>query len=97
MTNSPSVASVCFCIIAVCFAILLYVYFVQRETMRKNKFKYDLRQIRFEVEPLGNDTWRLNFYCGELLHSEVVSETDVFNDRGYFFKAFVKWAEEESK
>ena len=97
MNNLPKLASVYIVVISIAFIVIFYGFMRQREEMRKNKFKYDLRTVRFEIEPIRDESWRLNFYSGKLLHSEIVTEADVANDRGYFYKAFVKWCEEESK
>lgn len=97
MNNLPKLASVYIVVITIAFIVIFYGFMRQREEMRKNKFKYDLRNVRFEIEPIRDESWRLNFYSGTLLHSEVVTETDVMNDQSYFYKAFVKWCEEESK
>ena len=97
MANLSKIASVYIVVITIAFIVIFYAFLRQREEMRKNKFKYDLRNVRFEIEPIRDESWRLNFYSGSLLHSEVVTETDVMNDPSYFYKAFVKWCEEESK
>lgn len=97
MNNLPKLASVYIVVITIAFVVIFYAWLRQREMLRKNKCKYDLRLIKQEMEPLGDDTWRLNFYCGKLLHSQVVSETDIFLDKGFLYKAFIKWCEEESK
>ena len=97
MGELTKVASVYIVVITIAFIVIFYGFMRQREEMRKNKFKYDLRNVRFEIEPIRDESWRLNFYSGKLLHSEVVTETDVMNDQSYFYKSFVKWCEEESK
>lgn len=98
MGDLTKVASVYIVLITIAWVVVFYAFLRQRDRMKQNKFKYDLRTIRFEVEPLGDEAWKLNFYCGGMpLHSEVVSEIDVFNDKAFFYKAFVKWCEEESK
>ena len=97
LSNLPRVASIYIVLITIAWVVIFYAFLRQREVMRQNKFKYDLRTIRFEVEPIGDETWALTFYCGgRPLHSEKVSELDIFNDRAYMFKSFVKWCEEES-
>ena len=95
--NLPMVASVYIVLITIAWVVIFYAFLRQRDLLKKNKCRYDLRTIRFEVEPIGDESWRLNFYCGKLLHSEIVTETDVFNDKAFFYKSFVKWCEEESK
>ena len=84
-------------VITIAFIVVFSMFLRQLKTMHKNKYKYDLRTVRFEIEPIRDESWRLNFYSGKLLHSEVVTETDVMNDQSYFYKAFVKWCEEESE
>lgn len=96
MNNLPKLASVYIVVITIAFVVIFYGFMRQREEMRKNKFKYDLRAVRFEIEPIRDESWRLNFYSGKLLHSEIVTEADVMNDQSYFYKSFVKWCEEES-
>lgn len=90
------IASVYIVVITIAFIVVFLMFLRQRKIMHKNKCKYDLRTVRFEIEPIRDESWRLNFYSGKLLHSEIVTEADVVNDRGYFYKAFVKWCEEES-
>ena len=97
MWELTKIASVYIVVITIAFVVIFYAFLRQRDTMKKNKFKYDLRTVRFEIEPIRDESWRLNFYSGKLLHSEIVTEADVANDRGYFYKSFVKWCEEESK
>ena len=98
MGEISSIAFVYIVVITLFSIVIFYAWLKQRRVMRKNKFVYDLRDIRFEVEPLHNDMWKLNFYYyGEPLHSENVSEVDVFNDQSYFYKSFVKWCEEENR
>lgn len=98
MTNLPRVASIYIVLITIAWIVVFYAFLRQRDRMKANKFKYDLRTIKFSIEPLGEESWRLAFYCGgQLLHSEPVTEVDIFNDRAFFYKAFVKWCEEESK
>lgn len=96
MNNLPKLASVYIVVITIAFIVIFYAFLRQRDAMKKNKFKYDLRIIRHELEPLGEDTWRLNFYAGHLVHSEVVREVDIFNDKAYLFKAFIRWLEEDA-
>lgn len=96
MGELTKVASAYIVAITIAFIVIFYALMRQRKIMHKNKFKYDLRTVRFEIEPIRDESWRLNFYSGKLLHSEIVTEADVMNDRGYFYKSFVKWCEEES-
>lgn len=96
MNNLPKLASVYIVVITIAFIVIFYAFLRQRDTMKKNKFKYDLRAVRFEIEPIRDESWRLNFYAGHLVHSEVVREVDIFNDKAYLFKAFIKWLEEDS-
>ncbi len=90
------IASVYIVVITIAFIVIFYALMRQRKIMHKNKCKYDLRTVRFEIEPISDESWRLNFYSGKLLHSEIVTKADVTNDRGYYYKSFVKWLEEES-
>ena len=97
MGDLTKVASVYIVLITIAWVVIFYAFLRQRAVMKQNKFKYDLRTIRFEVEPIGDETWVLNFYCGgRPLHSETVSELDIFHDKAFFYKAFVKWCEEDS-
>ena len=97
LSNLPRVASIYIVLITIAWVVIFYAFLRQRDRMKTNKFKYDLRTINFVIEPLGDESWRLVFYCrGQLLHSEPVTEVDIFNDRAYMFKSFVKWCEEES-
>jgi hypothetical protein len=98
LSSLPKAATIYIVVITIAWIVIFYAFLRQCAVMKKNKFKYDLQTIRFEVEPLGDEAWKLNFYCGGIpLHSEVVSEIDVFNDKAFFYKAFVKWCEEETK
>ena len=96
MNNLPKLASVYIVVISIAFIVIFYGFMRQRKIMHKNKCKYDLRTVRFELEPIRDESWRFNIYSGKLLHSEIVTEADVTNDRRYFYKSFVKWCEEES-
>ena len=98
MGNITKLTSIYIVLVTIALIVIFYAFLRQRSQMKQNKFKYDLRTIKFEVEPLGDESWRLVFYCGGIpLHVETVSEIDVFNDKAFFYKAFVKWCEEESK
>jgi len=97
MANLPRIASIYIVLITIAWVVIFYAFLRQRSQMKTNKFKYDLRTIKFAIEPLGEESWRLVFYRGGLLlHSEPITEVDIFNDRAYLFKSFVKWCEEES-
>ena len=98
MAGIPKAASVGIIVLALCCIVLIFACLKQREMMRKNKHKYDLRNVSFVIEPVGDDKWRLVFYYGDLvLHSELVNEVDILTDKKFFYKAFIKWCEEESK
>ena len=85
-------------VITACWCVVFYLWLRQRDRMRKNKHKYDLRLITFVIEPISDENWRLVFYYGDkVLHSEVLSESGIVTDKRFFYKAFVKWCEEESK
>ena len=98
MGNLTRIASIYIVLITIAWIVIFYAFLRQRSRMKQNKFKYDLRTIGFEIEPMRmEDSWKLTFYCGgQPLHSEVVREVDVFNDKAYFYKAFVKWCEEDA-
>lgn len=74
------------------------VIFKINNKLTKNKCKYDLRNIRFFLDPVGDDTYRLTFTYGELvLHQTLVSDNDIYLDPKMPFKHFVAWAEMETK
>lgn len=93
-----NIATVYIVLITICWIVVFYAWLRQRDILKKNKHKYDLRLIKFIIEPVSDDTWRLVFYFGDkVLHSEVISEADIMTDKRFFYKAFVKWCEEDSK
>ena len=83
-------------VIAACFAI----YFCLRydKTMQLNKCRYNLKDIKFIIDPVGDDDYILNFYYGEkVVHSKKFTESDIFNDKNLPYKEFVAWCESEEK
>lgn len=98
MGDISNIATVYIVLITICWIVVFYAWLRQRDILKKNKHKYDLRLIKFIIEPVSDDNWRLVFYFGDkVLHSEVISEADIMTDKRFFYKAFVKWCEEESK
>ena len=81
-------------VLAVVTLVLNIVVFLQRKALKKNKCKYDLRNVRFELEPLDG-YYVINFYCGKIIHSERFTEADLELNRNLPFQVFVKWCEGE--
>ena len=63
----------------------------------KNKVKYDLREIMFYVEPIGDEDYMLRFKYGDrLIFQEQFTDSDIYVNPSLPFKLFVKWCEEET-
>lgn len=62
----------------------------------KNKVKYDLREIMFYIEPLGDESYMLRFkYGDQLIFQEPFTDSDIYVNPSLPFKLFVKWCEED--
>ena len=98
MGDISNLAAFYIMLITACWCVVFYSWLRQRDILKKNKHKYDLRLITFVIEPISGEDWRLVFYLGDkVLHSEIISEADIMTDKRFFYKAFVKWCEEDSK
>ena len=76
----------------------LVTLFFKKKVLSKNKCKYDLRNVRFIVEPIGDENYILNFHYGEkVLHSKKFTDSDLFVDQSLPYKEFVKWCEENGE
>ena len=84
------IAAIYIVLITIAWCVLFYRHLSLKS---KNKCKYDLRDIRFEVEPLDDDTVVFNIYRGKLLYSTRVFEEEITGTKP--FKIFIKWLESE--
>jgi len=84
------IAAIYIVLITIACSVLFYKYL---HLKKKNKCKYDLKDVRFEIEPLDNDTVVFNIYRGKLLYSTRVFEDELLGAKP--FKIFIKWLESE--
>ncbi len=94
MADLPRTAACYIVLITVCWVIVFYAWLRQRDAMRRNKFRYDLRQIRVETEPLKNGSCRITFYRGQnAVHSEEAAQTEISADSSFLCRVLARWAE----
>lgn len=91
-----NIISIIFVILLLVLTALLYGITELNEKLKANKCKYDLREVKFEADPIGEDVYLLKFMYGEkVLRSLRFTEADIFNDKDLLYKEFVKWCEED--
>lgn len=82
-------------VMSVAFLVALIIVFRCRHILKKNKSKYDLRDLKFFLEPIDDENYILTINYGiTVLYHRRVSESDIFTDPKFLYKEFVKWCEE---
>ena len=83
-------------LVTVAFIVMGALYFKIKDTLTKNKCHYDLRHIKFFLDPTSNDSYHLTFTYGDIVIKSVpITDNDLYLDPKLPFKEFIAWTEEE--
>lgn len=78
--------------------VIAWVTILNKKMQTKNKSRYDLREISFEIDNVTDEDYVIRFKYGrDVVHQRLFNDVDIYNDKNLPFKEFVKWCEEESE